>query len=442
MKGDKLELVKEIQLFIKEHIVDQRNTKLAMEKMFNDLNKYFSPVAIVRILNLNEPLQMLDDLKLCSLIVTLNKYYATNIDVENWFFKEEFDEAMSSKIDTGVVSSGKVIFKDVIFNGDNNNPVYRCFLDYNQLKEISDASMLSYNVSAQRIGTVVARGISTVIIPSINEVAVSQIGDLVAKEKFKSNDIILNILRNDDVKKYNYDSEEKTLTVDTELEITDGAHRLYGIVRGLNINPDAKGSIGLTIMNMTIEEAGNLVYQIAQTNEHNRELIEKYSDTKPTVNFIKKLNTIGSKDENFLYDNIDLYAKNTVDSATIKFETLYDVMKANGMYEYIENNGIAKRKLLQEFVIEFFSLFNDLFKENPKYNLMKSNVFLCGMMCTAFEMYKKADTITIKDIQKIIDRFDFESIDYTISKNEIRNEERIIMKTIFGELVKSNRKVG
>lgn len=438
MKKNRDDLVKEVSLFIKCDIIDKRLNKEIIETACVALKNHFKPIKLSRILSLNEPIKMLSDTELCNLTMYLKDFVGMKIDIEEWFFKEEVDAAREDIIDTGIVDDGKIVFKDVIFNGDYDNPVYRCFATYKEIGDINSRSKLSYNTSAQRIGTVVSRGETTAIIPSLEDKAILNIAKLVAKEKFKSNDIILNIPKKDDTKRYYYDSENKTLTINDELDITDGAHRNYGIIEGLKMNPNAKGSIGVTIMNMTIEEAGNLVYQVSQTNEHNRELIEKYNEENVVSQFIKKLNTSFSEEDNFLYQKIDFNANNEYNAPIIKFETLYSVMNSNDMVSYISKAGINVRKRLLEFVIDFYTSLTESLKEKGFSSMLQSNNFLCGLMYTAFELYRNTrGSVKLSTIEEIANNFDFEKVDYLFKNTKLNYEIKKDMKNIFTEVLKN-----
>ena len=444
MKRNKKDLAIELSLFIKGKIIDEKRSVEATKRACgSELAEKMPPAKIGKIFILTEPLEMMSEEDLCALVIHFNKYYNLNIDVEDWFVEKEINAALKLSHDK-LIDGGNVVFKDVIFNGDVNNPVYRCFVTYKQIEELSIGAKLSYNTAAQRIGTSVSRGATTVTMPTIIEKSILQIGDLVAEGNFKSNDIILNILKKDDIKRYNYDANTRTLTVneDITMDIADGAHRYFGILKGLEMCPGVEGSIGLTIQNLTIEEAGNLVYQIAQTNEHNKELISKYDEKNPIPQFIKKLNTMYGKQDNFLYQKIDFQLSNAYGAPIIKYDILVNIMTSNGMVDFIRNNSASKKTELQEFIVSFITLFADVFKEEkPEYeNVLNTNNFLCGLIHTAFELFDRTKNVKVNTVRKIVNNFDFEKYDYTLEKADLNFEGKKLMRDMYTLVLRNIKK--
>lgn len=442
MKQEKEFLINELEFFIKEKIINTNKVKNAIDLATeeNALIKYFEPLKIDKIFKLNIPFKMMTPLELCNITRYLQRVYSMNIDLSYWFTKEEIEGSLEDVIP--LKTSNKLVLKNVLFNGDKDFPEFRLFMTHKQLKEnLSDTAFISYNTAAQRIGVVKTRGPITVVEPTIYDGAVSNIAKLVAREKFKSNDIILNILKTEE-KWYHYDKENMTLTIDMEkvqLDIADGAHRYYGILKGLDENPNAQGCIGITIFNMDIEKIGEVVYQISLTNEHNKELITKYDQTNVLTKFIKELNTSYDKESNFLFGTIDLYSSNEENSPIIKYDILYKDLVASGVYEYVHNSKLIENKKLKEFLIEFYSLFSELYKERYEdVKPLETGTFLCGLLYTAFEFFKRTNTIKIENIEKIVENIDFENETYIYDYPMTDSTRREMSKT-FKKLLKNVR---
>ncbi|MGL5329490.1 MAG: hypothetical protein ACRDD7_09480 [Peptostreptococcaceae bacterium] len=434
MKHEKKKLSNELTLFIEENVIDKDICKQTITIATKKLAKYFSTLKIDQIFKGNTPLERLSENELCNLARYLQENFNMQIDLSYWFTDDVIKESLNDYAEP-VVSGDNLKFENTIFNGDASKPIYKTFITWKQLADLVGASKLRYNVNTQRIGEYYSRGYKTATVPKLEGESIDNIAKLVSDEKFGSNDIILNILREDDTNPFEYNGN--TLVVKSEtLDILDGAHRTYGIYDGVKLNPHAEGSIGVTILNLDIEEAGNLVYQVATTNEHNRELLGKYDATNKATQFIKKLNYSLDGNFNFLYKKIDQFNSKDKDKAIIKDGTLRKTIALAGIEKYLKETSLSEMNDLVDYTIEFYTALIEKFQiKYPNHELLRSDTFLSFLMFSSYTAYKKQMRISSKTMEKIVERFNFEETQYN-HKQEFTIEEHRIMKDIFENLVK------
>jgi hypothetical protein len=347
-------------------------------------------------------------------------YEETNEEVikpENYFNDSEIERAKSFKIETEEQERYPIVFENVEKVHDD---LYSFYLDAQQIADLYSKNLITWNKETQRQTKIKNISGDFIEVPDINTISVNQIADRIVKGKQKTNHINFNLLKNGE-ENYEYDAKNRRFIMYSgELDIADGAHRSYGVVAAVRINPDVQFKLGVYFTNYTVEEAREFIKQENIRNKIEKSHLETFDSENLSMTVALDLNTQPKCDFNGKITtnktNIDLgIALTTTDimDNVIKYE-YDDVLKSN-----------RDVRLITEWLVKFFNelmgLYADEFITNIKQSkentyINHENMFI-GYIALSKELYGKENW---KDIlQKVMEKIDFSK------GNSIWNEDNL-----------------
>ena len=410
------------------------------------LNDYMNKSVVTKTLTLNLPLNNRSPLELFHISRLINTLQP-RIKLEEYFTDDEMTQAIESKNNIKIDDNPIIELKDVLHSKSNNEDTWITIVTYKQIYEWMKSGKLIYNMETQRQGRLKKVKNEMIVIPYINEQSVDDIKEAMLKNEFYSNMISFNIAPN-----YNhelqYDSIEKTLTIDTDIfdniAITDGYHRCSGVVGALEINPNLEGELYLKITNMSIEKAQKFIRQESKTNIQDRDALEKYNPSNKITMFIKYINEMGNESNNALYRKIDM-GVNTPNT-WILFEVFKEGLMLSGFLDDINNtNSEIELSKMENFIVRFFDKFYKLAKEN-KIEIEKTNsdedddkeylsdpTFIMGLLITCHE-YLNTNEINAEAMDKFLKKYKNTAVKYTYNY-PIRQKDKKNMISKFSKLL-------
>lgn len=279
---------------------------------------------------------------------------------------------------------------------------YDALVDIQTIKQLFESQVLFYDYEIQRELTLVKQKNGEYRKkPTIYQKNVDEICDYLLKGKLKPTTLIWNAVGEE----LYYDPKTLKLTImeGTKFAILDGYHRINGMLKALNINPDLKFQFPVQFTQLSTAEACDLQNQIAKATPISKNRMvqlaqEKYSDT-----VVNRLNL-----ESDLKDKISLSKSvSNLDEMLIsygKFSELID--------KHFEIRSTRDARKVGDYLINFFNeiigIYVDDFVTNmPKsrsYTLVNNARMFPGYVFLASKMYnEQIDVIELEDILKQID---------------------------------------
>ncbi len=419
MKKERFELEEKIYFILTE----LNKNGVVKELIKSDLlSEYMNKFVLTKTLNLNIPLNnrtVSELFHICRLINT----FQPRIKVDEYFTDDEMTQAIENKNNIKMESDSKMIIENVLYTKNNNEESWVAIVTYKQIYEWMKTGKLIYNMETQRQGVLRKIKNESIIIPYINEKSVDDIKETMLKNEFYSNMISFNVTP-DYNHKIEYNQVEKMLIIDTdifEVAVTDGYHRVSGIVQALEANPNLQGELYLKITNMSIEKAQKFIRQESKSNIQDVDALEKYNPSNKITMFIKNINEMGSEDTNILYRKIDM-AVNTPNT-WIMFENFKEGLTLSGFLDDINNtNSRVELGKIEKFIVKFFNSFFEIAKENnaqiekdeenPDKEYLSDPTFIMGLLITCHK-YLNTNTVDEEVIDKFIKKFKRTDVKYT-----------------------------
>ncbi|MDV3429164.1 MAG: hypothetical protein LIR50_19400 [Bacillota bacterium] len=307
------------------------------------INKNLSPSKIMKILNKEDPLTMVNERELyylCRILATsinsnnqpvLTEDELSRVNVEKYFNPKEIQ--LSDNFKGNPENRNKSIFtiKDV---KRINNKVFMAIMTYNDIIDFMDDGWITYNYETQREATISTKrrknGISIIKKPTINQEAIAEIEELIKLNKFTPNLITFNITDYSGIgtegKGFSVNGSNLVIERGTEIAIIDGFHRIIATARAKEhaIDPDAiNGLWYVNILNFTIDDAQDYIFREDKHTPIDKKHTATYNKNDAAMDVTTKLNTDGGLKTNAMFGRV------TTNMTEIKYGdkyTTFDIM--------------------------------------------------------------------------------------------------------------------
>lgn len=400
MKKERESLELELELLF-QRMKSRGKIKDVNSTFTTDLKDYINEARIMQFVNRNLPLSVASVSELYHLTRTARMHYHIDITLEDYFTDTEMTNAIENKAET-LYKGDKITFENVIYNNDELNPEWTLYLTYEQLAQLANNGYTSYNMQTQRGGKFYKVGNELVVIASIYPDKIKAIKSDILTNKFKSNTITLNVIKNNkEIKGLIYNQTDRTLTIDTKvmgkLSIIDGAHRTFACADAYLENPKIKGNFVATVKNLTVQQAKDFIVQESKANSQSEEDIELYDNTNAYTIFIKELDTYGNGDVNVFFNKINI--TNDKEDYIIHDKLIKEILIISDWKSIIQSKDIKEVDRALNFIIKFFTTTNKLMNNNEYF---KDESFIMGLFITAYKMYSEIGFVAVDEIEKMI----------------------------------------
>lgn len=403
VKKNRVELETTVYIVIEEHLQDRRKIREYIIKRLEQHN--ISAGKVMAIFNQNEsiPIQTLPN---AELYLFTNALYeiakSERINPEKWFNDEEIKLYSEYKAET-FFKGNIVVFSNVDQVSDNQWICSKA--TYQEMSNIMSQGLFTYNIRTQRESTTIRFNDIATEIPTIKQVPVIEMTNLMLSGKFTPNTIALNI-RHIGIEKYEYSPKARTLSVQVDndstfIDIIDGMHRTLAMMRAVETNPNISLFTAINILNFTEEQAQAFIDQEDHRTPINKTFIASFRNDDNGVKMAKDINVYGNKENNALF-NMFATQKLELKAPYSKYVTIENFAAGfNHNFTISEPRDFTK---IQGYLIKFFNEIVGLLKEIGKDEYISNNYFI-GYLAWASVLY--ADDNWIDKINDIIKDFDF-----------------------------------
>lgn len=419
MKRNREELINKI-LFSIADIHMSGNLVVIQNRASDKLDKYFTRKKIIQIFNKSLAFSMLTDSEIYHIALFLVDNECLDVKLSDYFTDDEMSKAVAQTVDLVSDYEDVVVFKNIIFNGDDLKPQFTGFISYEEIAKMHDAGVLNYNFATQRKAKIIKYRNKVERIPFVNERNVAEIKKEVLEGLFEENTVTLNIrLTGDDL--YSYNETANTLTISKEalLDVIDGYHRISGIHDAWKTNKNIKGNMVLLIKHISIDKARYFIRQESLGTVNNQDEMRLYDSTSNLAKLINDINT-NSNNNNILFNKIT--AGNDSENTLIVYETFALAMDNAWSKKLSKTSGRELYKI-KNFICDFYSLSYECIMEKfgvkrlMDLKLLYNNIaldpmFMSGFLFPAEKMYKENNgEIDLDKIDKMIDKLNYEEKD-------------------------------
>lgn len=413
MRRNREELIKAI-LYSIVKIHESGNIQDIQDKATRDMSEYFNRVKIIQIVNMNLRISDLTDSDLYNLSLFLcDNNLMNDIELDDYFFETEINEAINNIVDTVNEYQERVIFKNVEYNENDLKPQYSFWLSYQEIAKLHDANILNYNFATQRKAAWIKYKNSYIRIPTVNETNVKEIKQEILNGLFEENTLTLNI-RPTGEDLFEYVPETKTLIINSEafIDIIDGFHRITAIHDAWKENPNIKGKMNIIMKNINIPKARRFIAQESKGTLNGQEEMMLYDPSSNLAKLIEGINTDPSN-ENILFNGIT--TGNGVQNTLVLYDIFSEVMKMS-WYKKLNEMDIVELEEAKGFIVKFYGMTYNIIKKKIGVNDIKGlkdtialdQTFISGFLFPSLEMYNnnncQVDTTKIK---KMVNKLDF-----------------------------------
>ena len=408
------------------------------------IDKNINSSVPMRIINKNTVFNLLTDVDLCMLILSINKTPNTfNLNVDYYFQKDDIERAENYKKNK-LEKENVIIFHDV--DQTNEKIWLSSRITFQELVELASNRQIGYNFNTQREGKQIMRGNDIVKIPTVNRKAVNEMIDMWKLGTFIPNTITFNARNPLDIE---YNAVTRTLKVvladDDYFEIIDGYHRYCVCINIMQQDPTFKfGFYYLRIVNFTEEEAQQFIVQEDKHTPINREHIKTLDVEDISARVSKYIQDYGTVKTNLLYHKFAIKDKELELDKYCLFSTISHPLK---VYFDINSKDISEVNEIRDMVLRglnhIISLFPKEFKEVKKSqesSVVTSNgifVLYLAILKELFELgYHRQIEITDANklensLTKIVNKIDFSFNNPIWQKLKIVDKDnKIIVKKI------------
>ena len=280
--------------------------KQIRERMLFQLKEYFDSNKTLQILNKMIPIQTLSENELINLCMFLRRNGILNINPSEYWTELEQTTASNDRIKMNQYSNIQTLNLQNVLKIDGFNTQYVTQLSYEQLANLLNVGLISYNFATQRRARVIKVRNRVERVASINMENVLAIKNEILNCTFQTNTITLNI-RATGKEMFSYSSENMALSIpigeDNSIDCIDGYHRLKAIQLAYGENNNIKGSMIVSIKNLTIEQARYFILQESKGTLNNQHELELYDMSGNIAKLIHEINSYNNKN-NILYNSI------------------------------------------------------------------------------------------------------------------------------------------
>lgn len=381
------------------HMQQLRNI---VEQTKQNLKDYIPARKIQSILRGTTPISSLSDAQLYFLSAFLNKNNFIKVDINEFFTQDEIKIFLNEKINDIAVET--IIIPETIQS--HYKTEFTCKMTYRQLYDLFNNSLLTYNISTQRVSKIKKMGSHTFKVPNINEKNVEAIKEAILQGTFEPNLLTFNI-RKTGAESFVFepvmgnvgkliinvnDIERKTFC-----DVIDGWHRLQAISLAYEENSNIQGEMIVTIKNLDIEQARMFINQEAKGTLNNQVDMEMYDVDSNIVKLINDINVFGNRSKNILFNKI-ITPTHTSTEAIYPFEVF-----AQNLYDYwgttLNKAGIEELIQIKRYIIDSYNLFVSRIQEQPniktvdKAEALGDPMFMAGLIIPLSKLYQKSTDI-------------------------------------------------
>lgn len=243
------------------------------------------------------------------------------------------------------------------------NDQYMTMITAQEIKRMHDQQIIVYNFDTQRNPKYKEDHEGQIIkIPNVNRNAVNEIAAKFLENKFITNTITLNILKNG-MEEYAF-KNGKLIVHRGEINIIDGYHRNMGLMKALNQNPYLDYPMEIRITNWDVTQCQAFIYQESLRNKISPAYLKSVNVSKWGNKVVSQINQSQS----------DLGGKIVVDYGLIlhgKGYALASIMSDTIDYLWkIETN--AEVTILSKYLQDFFDLLIYLNKSHFIHDIKQS----------------------------------------------------------------------
>ena len=388
--------------------------KQIKERMLFQLKEYFDTNKTLQILNKMIPIQTLSENELINLCTFLRRNGILNINPSEYWTEIEQTTASNDRIKINKYSNIQTLNLQNVLKIDGFNTQYVTQLSYEQLANLLNVGLISYNFATQRRARVIKVRNRVERVASINMDNVQAIKNEILNGTFQTNTITLNI-RATGKEMFSYSSENMSLSIpiseDNSIDCIDGYHRLKAIQLAYGENNNIKGSMIVSIKNLTVEQARYFIIQESKGTLNNQHDIELYDMSGNIAKLTHEINTYNNKN-NILYNSIT--SENNNANTLIFYDTFAEILRLSFGDLLNEADTIEIYKLKQ-FIVDVYSIVYSLICKRFNVNsvqeltgLPADQMFMCGFLFVAHEMYVSNNKeVDVQKLEKIVRKIDF-----------------------------------
>ena len=389
--------------------------KQIRERMLFQLKEYFDSNKTLQILNKMIPIQTLSENELINLCTFLRRNGILNINPSDYWTEIEQTTASNDRIKINQYSNIQTLNLQNVLKIDGFNTQYVTQLSYEQLANLLNVGLISYNFATQRRARVIKVRNRVERVASINMDNVQAIKNEILNGTFQTNTITLNI-RATGKEMFSYSSENMSLSIpiseDNSIDCIDGYHRLKAIQLAYGENNNIKGSMIVSIKNLTVEQARYFIIQESKGTLNNQHDIELYDMSGNIAKLTHEINTYNNKN-NILYNSIT--SENNNANTLIFYDTFAEILRLSFGDLLNEADTIEIYKLKQ-FIVDVYSIVYSLICKRFNVNsvqeltgLPADQMFMCGFLFVAHEMYVSNNKeVDVQKLEKIVRKIDFD----------------------------------
>ena len=390
--------------------------KQIRERMLFQLKEYFDSNKTLQILNKMIPIQTLSENELINLCMFLRRNGILNINPSDYWTEIEQTTASNDRIKMNQYSNIQTLNLQNVLKIDGFNTQYVTQLSYEQLANLLNVGLISYNFATQRRARVIKVRNRVERVASINMENVQAIKNEILNNTFQTNTITLNI-RATGKEMFSYSSENMALSIpiskeDNSIDCIDGYHRLKAIQLAYSENNNIKGSMIVSIKNLTIEQARYFIIQESKGTLNNQHELELYDMSGNVAKLIHEINSYNNKN-NILYNSIT--SKNNDVNTLIFYDVFAEILRLSFGDLLNEADTIELYKLKQ-FIVDIYSIAYSLICKRCNVNTVREltgvavdQMFMCGFLFVAHEIYVSNNKeVDVQKLEKIVRKIDFD----------------------------------
>ena len=388
--------------------------KQIKERALFQLKEYFDSNKTLQILNKMIPIQTLSENELINLCTFLRRNGILNINPSDYWTEIEQTTASNDRVKMNQYSNIQTLKLQNVLKIDGFNTQYVTQLSYEQLANLLNVGLISYNFSTQRRARVIKVRNRVERVASINMDNVQAIKNEILNGTFQTNTITLNI-RATGKEIFSYNNENMTLSIpiseDNSIDCIDGYHRLKAIQLAYSENKNIKGSMIVSIKNLTIEQARYFIIQESKGTLNNQHELELYDMSRNVAKLIHEINSYNNKN-NILYNSIT--SENNDVNTLIFYDVFAEILQLSFGDLLNEADTIELYKLKQ-FIVDVYSIAYSLICKRFNVNTVREltglpidQMVMSGFLFVAYEMYvTNNNEVDVQKLEKIVRKIDF-----------------------------------
>ncbi|WP_186445748.1 DNA sulfur modification protein DndB [Paenibacillus cremeus] len=390
----------------------------------------------------NERLDQLSQEELTLLTIVVHKITDDKrIDPKSFYSSREINKALKYEYESELPTFPYTIV-NVIRTGKTE---FITAMSYKEIVGWYLADMITYNFKCQRLPIEKATKKGKVTVkPKTVKKSVEAIADKMLKGDFSTDTIIFNILVNGN-DKIEYDNGDLTIYEGTEVDIIDGWHRLQGMVRALQIDPNLEGYMNVSIKHYTLKKAQEALGQFNTVNPFDKVLAKHYNEKGSERNIAKRL-----MDDSALEGKVSIRTR--VDKKLGQLTNIDVLSKSIGTIFEIKND--LEEEMVFEHLKRFFGILLNSYPEHFKTNILAKskedwlnhhNTFV-GYCVIAKHLYDNK-SLSVESVTQLVNSIDMsKDSEYgTIMKeqgNRNSNQTKDLIRKFFEKQVKGTEPDG